>query len=363
MILLLFLCGVFFIIQANKIEKQKAEKAHCKEHQITEATYIRYDTSAVKRLRDVWIICAILLCINLVVVQFEDDLSTGILVVSGCLFYALVPVGFLTFFLWLDGILYLKELKRYGYEPPVHRKEVKFLQDLSRNEDFEKIDDAQQREKSVLVFGFICFGLFLLFALLILKFYLKWNYTDITVVVIFLIIGDLIWLGRGVYAWIISDNRKYRYETSSDATKKKRPRLFIHIVFIMLYGAVSFFGMYTANVFVRYAASACSSSDAAFCQELQSVAQDIYDETDGLKGEEWESSRRRLEAGTDLFSQSDSSDLFFEELLTRSGYSSWTQIEEKFHLKDTTVSVYREGDVIRVEYKNPHVTDEGKPQS
>ena len=64
-----------------------------------------------------------------------------------------------------------------------------------------------------------------------------------------------------------------------------------------------------------------------------------------------------------MFSQSDSSDLFLEELLARSGYSSWTQIKEKFRLKDTTVSVYKEGDVIRVEYENPHVTDEGKPQS
>lgn len=362
MILLLFLCGVCFIVLANKIEKRKAEKSYCKEHQISEATYIRYDISTVKRLRYIWITCAILLCVNFVMVQFEDYLSTGILVVSGCLFYGLVPVGFLTIFLWLDGILYLKELKRYGYELPVHRKKVKFLQDLSRNEDFGKIDDAQQREKSVLVFGYICFGLFLLFAFLILKFYLKWNYTDITVVVIFLIIGDLIWLGRGVYTWIISDNRKYRYETIPDATKKKRPRLFIHIVFIMLYGAVSFFGMYMANSFARYAASACSSSDAAFCQELQSMAQDIYDENDGLEGEKWESSRSLLEAGTDLFSQSDSSDLFFEELLARSGYSSWTQIKEKFRLKDTTVSVYKEGDTIRVEYENPHVTDEGKPK-
>ena len=63
-----------------------------------------------------------------------------------------------------------------------------------------------------------------------------------------------------------------------------------------------------------------------------------------------------------MSSQSDSSDLFFEELLARSGYSSWTQIKEKFRLKDTTVSVYKEGDTIRVEYENPHVTDEGKPK-
>lgn len=350
------------MILANKLEKRKLEKDYCKEHQISEATYIRYDISTVKRLRYVWIVCVILIGVSFVMVMLEDYLPTGILAVLGCLLYVLISVGILTFFLWFDGILYLKELKRCGYELPVHRKEVKFLQGLSKNEDIKNVDDSKLREKSVLVFCFICFGLFLFFALLILRFYLKWNYTDITDIVIFLIIGDLIWLRSGVYYWVISDNRKYRYETSFDAAKKKRPRLFIHIVFIMIYGSVSLFGMYTANTLVRYVTSARISSDAVFCQELQSTAQDIYDENDGLKGEKWESSRSRLEAGTDLFSQSDSSDLFLEELLARSGYSSWTQIKEKFYLKDTTVSVYKEGDVIRVEYENPHVTDEGKPQ-
>lgn len=361
MILVIILCIVAIILLGNNSKRKKIEKEYKDEMQLTRADVIRYDQKTVSLLRIIWIVAFVIgFTCFLVVEMMEDSLSTGALVFVGLGFVVFVPITLFSFFVWLDGILYLKELEKKGYVIPENRMEYKVLQALPRTKEIT----SENAGKNKMFLGFSCFSIIMFFfwGVQIVKYVFKWYYTDFAFCLVLLCIGDLIWLLMVIRFFAYANNKKYRDEMSIELDLKKRPSLLTSIFLIVVYMLVSWGGVSIAHSMTRYVTVSRISAEISLCQDLETVAQSIYDENAGRTDEDWINICKALESGENLSITTTTNDEFVQELLERSGYGSTTKLHERFRLKNTLIWLQLENGEIKVKYNNPHMTDEGKPK-
>lgn len=359
MIIAISVCIILFLMIGNTSWRKRMEKTLCRELKLPEATYIRYDTHIVKMLCYTWISCIAFAVLLFGVLQLMDNLPAGLAAAFICLLYALIPTGSLTALLWADGKLYLRELKKNGYLVPEHRKEYRVLQALPRVEACSEI--SGERDRGFLLFGYLSITLFCIFAFFIARLFLKWNYANASWQILLIALPDIIWLFMSLRFYLYSNNRKYRNETLPKPNLKRRPSFFENTCLVLLLIGLSLGTIISANSMLRYTTNAKVSSDIAFCQEMQKLAQGVYDENAVCREPEWLNALEQLENGVDMLSLTDTDNLFLQVLLNRSGYSTWEELQEQVHLKDTEIIIRREADGMRLEYQNPHVSEEGKP--
>lgn len=359
MIIGIFICITLFVMLVSGIRRKRMEKSLCRELNLPEATYIRYDMHIVKKLCYTWIGCIVLAVLLFGVLQLMDNLPAGLAAVFICLLYVLIPIGSLTCLLWADGKLYLRELKKNGYLVPEHRKEYRALQALPRLEEASETSGAKDR--GFLTFAYISIMLFCIFGFFIVKLFLKWNYANASWLILFIAFLDIIWLFMSFRFYLYSNNRKYRNETLPKLNLKRRPSFFENICLVLLLIGLSVGMIISANSMLRYMTNAKISSDIAFCQEMQKLAQGIYDENTVRRDPEWLDALEQLEDGSDMLSLTETNNLFLQKLLNRSGYSTWEELQEQIRLKDTGIIIRREADGMKLEYQNPHVSEEHKP--
>lgn len=203
---------------------------------------IKYDKMDKKRNFIAAILFSILAVMNWCVLNCEEVMQLFPVEIEVVFLCAVWPLGLLTVGLWmayLDGILYLKRLKRFGYVVPEDKNVFnKALEQLPREENATDSKPVKNYGSIVLTVltGVIVTGL------LVYDIYFLYRYSSVGNDIWFfeglLILGTLIWLFLGIsYACQIS-NRRYKYDVEIDDSRKNRRNLidgFIEIIVLLVF--------------------------------------------------------------------------------------------------------------------------------
>lgn len=182
--------------------------------------------------------CCILAC-EAVIGQFSDEMAVAFI----C---AIWPLSMLAIGLWaayLDGVLYLKRLKRFGYVVPEDKRDF--------NKALEQLPKAENaiENKPVKNYGSIALTVLagvIVIGLLIYDVCFFYRYSSLGNDIWFfeagLIFCTFIWMLMGVcYGRQISD-RRYKYDVEIDSNRKNRKNLIdglVEIAFLLMFTLLS----------------------------------------------------------------------------------------------------------------------------
>ncbi|MDE6434589.1 MAG: hypothetical protein K2L07_10210 [Lachnospiraceae bacterium] len=217
---------------------------------------IKYDKMDKKRNFIAAIIFLILAVVNWCILNCDaviGQLPSAIAVVFIC---AAFPLGILAMGLWvtyLDGVLYLRRLKRFGYIVPEDKNAFnKNLEQLPREKNAAGGKPVKNYESIVLtvIVSAIVMGLFFYDVYFFDSYCSVGN--DIWFFEGLLILGTLIWLILGIsYARQIS-NRRYKYDVEIDYSRKNRRNLIDGLIEIIVLLVFTFPSIAVINNVVQY---------------------------------------------------------------------------------------------------------------
>ncbi|MDE6624759.1 MAG: hypothetical protein K2K56_00155 [Lachnospiraceae bacterium] len=217
---------------------------------------IKYDKMDKKRNFIAAILFSILAVMNWCVLNCEAVMQLFPVEIEVVFLCAVWPLGLLTVGLWmayLDGVLYLKRLKRFGYVVPEDKNAFdKALAQLPREENATGSKPVKNYDSIALTVltGAIVIGL------LVYDICFLYQYSGVGNDIWFfeglLILGTLIWLFLGIsYARQIS-NRRYKYDVEIDYSRKNRRNLIDGIVEIIVLLVFTFPSIAVINNVVQY---------------------------------------------------------------------------------------------------------------
>lgn len=154
---------------------------------------------------------------------------------------------------YINTVLYLKRLQKYGYEVPEDKR--KFNQDLEKLPVMENaVKSLPRRNYDSIVLTVLT--IMIVVGLLIYDIWFLFRYTgfgkDIWVFEGILMLGTVIWLLLGIfYAGQIS-NRKYKYDVEIDYSRKNRTNLINGIAQILILLMLTFPTIEAVNNAIRY---------------------------------------------------------------------------------------------------------------
>ncbi len=209
------------------------------------------------------IVSAVFTLLPVLAILLADYLVNRMPMVVIITIMTLPPIAIGTWIKYAESLLYFKELRRHGIEPPIHKNDAAEVAMILQNaEKLQPMEDAEAQEatdKKSFVFSIVSFGCSILFAG-----WMLWNRSY------FLSMGMSDWLpffyGAGAIAvggWIVSgmkyhkqrDNALYKNEGDPDPRKKSRPGLIHSVVMILFLMFVSYIYGYfldQAGKFVYY---------------------------------------------------------------------------------------------------------------
>lgn len=217
---------------------------------------IKYDKKDKKLYIRTAVVFSILAVMNLCILNYSDEMRHFPVELEAVFVYEILPFFILAARLWLgyiNAVLYLKRLQKYGYEVPEDKKNF--------NEDLEKLPMTENAVKSLprrnydsivltVLTGAIVIGL------LVYDIWFLYRYSgfgnDIWFFEGILIFGTVIWLLLGIsYARQIS-NRKYKYDVEIDHSRKNRRNLIDGLVGIIVLLVFTFPSIEMINNAVQY---------------------------------------------------------------------------------------------------------------
>lgn len=169
---------------------------------------------------------------------------------------AIWPLGMLTAGLWvgyMDAVLYLKRLWKYGYEVPVDKRKFnKDLEQLPRTKNVVRNGEIKNYDSIMLS---VLTGIIVI-ALLIYDICFLYRYSGVGKDILFfegmLVFGTCIWLFLGIFfARQISDQR-YKCDVEIDSSRKNRRNLIDGLVEIVLLLIFTFLAIRAINETVQY---------------------------------------------------------------------------------------------------------------
>lgn len=219
-------------------------------------TKIKYDKKDKILYIRAAVVFSILAVLDGCVLSFYDIMQYVPVEVGVIFVCAIWPFCILAIGLWagyIDTVLYLKRLQKYGYEVPEDKKIFdKALEKLPMMENTVKSLPCKNCDSIVLTVltGIIVVGL------MIYDVYFLYRYSSVGKDIWFfegvLILGTFIWLFLGIsYARQIS-NRKYKYDVEIDYNRKNRRNLIDGIVEIIVLLVFTFPSVEVINNAVQY---------------------------------------------------------------------------------------------------------------
>lgn len=220
-------------------------------------TKIKYDKKDKSLYRKTAVIFSILTVVDgCLLWKGEDILWYFPDVVAVVFVCAIWPLGMLAAGLWVgfvDAVLYLKRLWKFGYEIPENKRAF--------NEDLEQLPRAENTVRNAHMKNYDSIVLTVLTgiivtALLIYDVCFLYRYSDVGKDILFfegmLLFGTCIWMFMGIfYARQISDQR-YKYDVEIDDDRKNRKNLTGGLVEITLLLAFTFLAIKVINGTVQY---------------------------------------------------------------------------------------------------------------
>lgn len=221
-----------------------------------EMTKIKYDKKDKKRYIKTAVIFSILAVMDLCILNCPDVMRYFPVEWEAVFVCEILPFFILAARLWLgyiNAVLYLKRLQKYGYEVPEDKKNF--------NKDLEKLPMTENAVKSLprrnydsivltVLTGAIVIGL------LVYDVWFLYRYSgfgnDIWFFEGMLIFGTIIWLLLGIFYARQISNRKYKYDVEIDHSRKNRRNLIDGLVEIIVLFVFTFPSIEMINNAVQY---------------------------------------------------------------------------------------------------------------
>lgn len=220
-------------------------------------TKIKYDKKEKNWYRKTAVIFSVLAAVNLCILMKGEDIlqhfPAEVEVVFVC---AIWPLAVLAVGLWagyIDTVLYLKRLWKFGYEIPEDRR--KFNRDLEQLPRLEHtVMNGQIKSYDSIVLTVLT-GMIVI-TLIIYDICFLYRYSGVGKDILFfegiLLLGTCIWLFLGIfYARQISD-RMYKYDVEIDSSRKNRKNMIDGLVEIALLLALTLPAVRAVNEGVQY---------------------------------------------------------------------------------------------------------------
>ena len=208
---------------------------------------IKYDKQSMKILMGTFIVAMLLLVIGIVLLSMK---------VSGTEIFILLTLylgGVLAVFSLaglLAGFLYMKRLKKYGYEIPVKKSDY--------DEKIENLPKTSEAEGTSLFSVHskwscrACVLLFFFFLILDVLYYVKWKFMGDGSLFVLCFFFYLIWLIFALALKKQSNGKKYRDDVEPDASRKERWSLEQVVFTMFVLFLLSLYANYTAHSMTEY---------------------------------------------------------------------------------------------------------------
>ncbi|MDD6656038.1 MAG: hypothetical protein PUE95_01850 [Lachnospiraceae bacterium] len=208
---------------------------------------IKYDKQSMKILMGTFIVAMLLLVIGIVLLSMK---------VSGTEIFILLTLylgaGLAVFSLagLLAGFLYMKRLKKYGYEIPIKKSDY--------DEKIENLPKTSMVEGTSLFSVHsqwscrACVLLFFFFLILDVLYYVKWKFMGDESLFVLCFFFYLIWLIFALALKKQSNGKKYRDDVEPDASRKERWSLEQVVFTMFVLFLLSLFANHTAHSMTEY---------------------------------------------------------------------------------------------------------------
>lgn len=230
---------------------------------------------------------------------FENSGSTFAMI-----FFLICGVSFIpAIIFWLyyiDGKVYIHELKRAGYEVPENRKDYdKKISNMPKEHETE-LNNLGKCGYCMVMF-YIAVAVTLAFAAAAVNYCFMWyGVSDTVSMVVGIVIIMFLW---GLYSYRLyreADNTLYKSLFENDRTRKYRKSAGHIIITIILAGGISWFSCQTIFDMTDYVAKSRISNDMDACAEYLYDTEQASDEGECITVQEFEESLRATEARVEL---------------------------------------------------------------
>ncbi len=337
-LVLLFLIGLVLVNQTHFRQRQNLTK-HKEKHNLQTATGIKYDKREVKGYFIATIFTLIVMLLALGAILLDVSVSS---VIQATIIYAFLTGGILVFLFsyhLLDGILYLKRLKGYGYEVPEDKRKYDGLLEL-----LPKKEGQLPREKKTSKF-LMCMSILacLVMVGLSLRFWHNRHFMgdETTFLFVVLLIVDLLWLVPVVCFAKQGNTQKYKDDVEIDANRKDRMNFFRGAFEIIILIAVGLVVKNTAYNMSEYVFQSWMVKDGERIMEIgQAVENTSIDPDVKEDHENYEEIMRSMEEGVDITNWGVPQGRFQEELAQTLGITDFSRLKDAFYCADGPAIVY-----------------------
>ena len=210
----------------------------------------KYDKTQQKILRIVATVCTILPLLAILMGKYLLG-RMPILIIA--VIFKGVPLALGTWVLYGESLLYFRELRRHGIEPPLHKNDAaeikKIMNNMSKADQTENTDIPKAIDTMSVVFcalASMCGIAFVLWMLWKSSYYVYLGMN--TWLPFFYIAGAAavgVWTVYGIRYWKQKNNAIYKNEGDPDLRKKKRPGLTISAIsIVILIAATMIYGVF-----------------------------------------------------------------------------------------------------------------------
>lgn len=230
---------------------------------------IKYDKTEQKICKTIGIICVIAFLISLLEIIVEIPLPAFWIAFCCMVFIASIPIGIVSWYGYLESLLYFKELEKIGIEPPLHKNDPEEIQRIlakaeqnrqAGNRYVSAEQNAASREadhnKASMVLAVIAFivsaGTLIWVLWYMLHFVRLGMGGEIGFPVLVSLLGSFLWSVGGIVYWKQRSNEKYKNDGDPTPGKKVRsgPAKGIFTILILL--CVTFFAFHTIYEMSQY---------------------------------------------------------------------------------------------------------------
>ncbi len=350
--LLIFL--LLKIIKENRLEEKYKEV-----YEFDAVTLIKYDKHSVKDYGTFTVIAVMCfwfswMYIEPITIESSVNPVLFILALFGLYFGGL---GIIYFgYHWINGIFYLKRLKKHGYEVPENRKEYMILERLPKRDTEPRVEEKGYHEGSKVL---AC--LTILVAIIMLAFtgyYIyKWWFIEFSpVLLIIQLIVDALWLLPISLFHKQMDIKKYKDDVEMDIARNTRMNVVSGILFLIVLIGVASYVKISAHSLTRYEFETRMEKDLNRLEEIHDALEPACYEMilfySAYPG--WAELEESMREGVDITTWGAPEGYFMEQVAGILQIADFGELKEEFLSTNGQVVVYvtLEDNNIIVELRN-----------
>lgn len=318
---------------------------------------IKYDGNSLKNYFVMFVISAVLTGGN--VMSFTLYSLEGIaphLVMTGSFIVLFGIVTVYSMVKYVFAASYLKRIKTDGFMAPDDAKSYEYnIKNLVRRDELVNSDIDEKRDRTTLVYAALYFIVFSICEIynLWFKFGNPQYGQDAYSLLWILVVIDLFWFICAIVTFKKSDNIEYKNPREIIRGKKNRMSYAAMAGVLIICGALTLFGKYTAKSMAEYLFRTHYSWDLSMVDSVRYAVQKEYDE-----GAIPDSMIEDLKEGLDILTYSAPLEVT-DVILETTGFSSYKEMSESIHSPNGVpeIILHLEGDKIDVTLTNiyePH---------